>query len=319
MKGFGKRGGLHEMSEGAPFSDNYYTTQQEDPWMMSAIHAVMPPGIPQPIEPSKPAVKTWNRFDALTETESEQEFPLIKGDFKVIDRQKQMKMPRFQKPTGKARLPEKQKDDFWAAISREYNRHHREEDVRAQTPTPSTCGSVEGPGQRRVLGFLGPLAPASSDLNELGHGDDQKWEEEVSIVDPGAVDSVAPMSIVRNVKAKDSNGSTNGQYYHTADGTRLPNLGEKTFNAVPAEGSRVRQTLQITEVTRPLSSVGKTTDGNNFVVFGRRGGYIWDLDSNQTTPFKREHGVYMLRTWVEARGPQQQQSSPQESSFGRQG
>ena len=71
---------------------------------MHAIHAVLPPGLTQPTEPVKPTVKTWNRFEVLTET-SEQEFPLMDGDFKMVEPKKRMKMPRFQKPRVNARLP----------------------------------------------------------------------------------------------------------------------------------------------------------------------------------------------------------------------
>ena len=88
----------------------------------------------------------------------------------------------------------------------------------------------------------------------------------------------------------------NGMQYHTADGTRIPNLGQKTLAAVSEQGFALSQTVQIADISRPLTSVGELADAGNVVVFGRKGGYVLNVDS--------------LRTWVQERA---------KLGFGRQG
>ena len=58
----------------------------------------------------------------------------------------------------------------------------------------------------------------------------------------------------------ESQGSVNGMQYHTADGTRIPNLGQKTFEAVSEQGSALSQTFQLADICRPLTSVGELAD-----------------------------------------------------------
>ena len=75
-------------------------------------------------------------------------------------------------------------------------------------------------------------------------------------------------------------------------------MGEKSFIGYTDDEEALNLTFQMAEVTRPLSSVGKITDQDNLVVFGRKGGYIWDVQTGATTHFSREQGVYLLRLWV---------------------
>ena len=51
------------------------------------------------------------------------------------------------------------------------------------------------------------------------------------MMDSGAINSVAPHE-VSSVPMTESQGSVNGMQYHTADVTRIPNLSQKTFEAV---------------------------------------------------------------------------------------
>ena len=88
---------------------------------------------------------------------------------------------------------------------------------------------------------------------------------------------------------------------HTADGTRISNLGQKTFEAVSEHGSALSQTFQIADISRPLTSVGE------FGGCGQCGGVRSErwlcshVDSGRRLDFKREHGVHLLRTWLQER------------------
>ena len=50
-------------------------------------------------------------------------------------------------------------------------------------------------------------------------------------------------------------------------------------------------------------AVGKVCDTGKRVMFGKRGGVIWDLASGQLTKFTREKdGVYELNLWMKESG-----------------
>ena len=66
-----------------------------------------------------------------------------------------------------------------------------------------------------------------------------------NLLDPGAINDVAPSSVWAKALVE-SNGSLNGMTDHTADGTRIPNLGQKTLVTVSEDGStQLGQTFQI--------------------------------------------------------------------------
>ena len=168
-----------------------------------------------------------------------------------------------------------------------------------------------------ALHFLGPLEPADTSLNQVQASPGYHWVPIKSIVDSGAVHSVAPLGTAKRVPVAESHGSTNGLQYHTADGTRIPNLGQKKLSVVTEGGAQMHQTFQIAEVTRPLSSVGEIANKGNLVVFGRRGGYIWNPKTGTSLPFDREQGVYLLKTWIQE--PNDETNPAGNSHFQRQG
>ena len=161
-----------------------------------------------------------------------------------------------------------------------------------------------------LVGLLG-AEPVDEDLNMVKS--EGAWEEFTAVMDSGAAESVAPLEAAPNVPMQASRGSKSGQKFHTADGTKLPNHGEKNIVAITDEGRSVAMKYQVADITKPLCSVGKVTDSNNLVCFNREGGIIYHLGSKKITPFKREGGVYVLRTWISRDG------TSTESDFGRQG
>ena len=163
-----------------------------------------------------------------------------------------------------------------------------------------------------LVGLLG-AEPVDQDVN-LVKGD-AMWEEFAAVLDSGAAESVAPIGVAESVPLRPSRGSKSGQKFHTADGTKLPNHGEKTILAVTEGGRKVSMKYQVADVTKPLCSVGKVMDNDNLVCFGKEGGVIYNLGTKQMTPFIREHGVYVLKTW-NSRKPNEVDSA---EDFTRQG
>lgn len=144
--------------------------------------------------------------------------------------------------------------------------------------------------------FMLGLEPGGDSVNSMEQEGD--WEEIVAVIDSGAAESVAPATTASAVPVRESRGSRMGQRFFTADGTKLPNQGEKVIKAFTADGRPVSMRYQVADVTKPLCSVGKIADKENLVCFDSSGGVIFNKQSGQMTPFTREQGVYLLRTWV---------------------
>ena len=130
-------------------------------------------------------------------------------------------------------------------------------------------------------------------------GQDHGWACVKTVMDSGAVDSVAPSSMAPGVAIQPSPGSQRGQNYLSASNERIPNLGQQTLAVRTEEGVDATATFQIADVARPLNSVGKMCDLGKRVMFGRKGGVIWDIATGHMTKFKREaDGVYELNLWM---------------------
>ena len=105
-----------------------------------------------------------------------------------------------------------------------------------------------------------------------------------------------------------------GVKHEVADGTLIPNLGEKSFVAVSEEGSLRSMRVQVCDVNKALLSVRRVTQAGNRVVFEEDGGWIEDVASGERMWMKQKDGMYLLKLWVKKGGV-----APQASDFMRQG
>ena len=83
-----------------------------------------------------------------------------------------------------------------------------------------------------------------------------------------------------------------------ADGGVIKNKGEKTVTMCSETGDQHRTRHQITDVTRPLNSVSRVCDQVNNVLLTQTGGWIINHETGLFTWFLREHGVYVLHSWI---------------------
>ena len=88
-----------------------------------------------------------------------------------------------------------------------------------------------------------------------------------AIMDSGAAESVAPLSVYQPLPMQESAGSKSGQEYHTAKGAKLVNHGQRRIKEVTEDGVAVQMAFQVTNVTKPLNSVSKICDQRNIVVY----------------------------------------------------
>ena len=84
--------------------------------------------------------------------------------------------------------------------------------------------------------------------------------------------------------------------------------------------------MQVTDVTKPLGSVGKICEAGNRVVFEPDSGYIQNIQTGKKTPLVKEGKVYKLKVWVKARHKEDElmeveseEASSKDSSFSWQG
>ena len=106
--------------------------------------------------------------------------------------------------------------------------------LRAKGDDISVHGRAEEldePVAQHPIAFLGNLEPSDTGPHQVQDVGGYCWKPVKSIVDSGAINSVAPPD-VSSVPMTESHGSVNGMQYHTSDETRIPNLGQKTFEAV---------------------------------------------------------------------------------------
>jgi hypothetical protein len=91
--------------------------------------------------------------------------------------------------------------------------------------------------------------------------------------------------------------------YVTADGGRLPNLGEKSIKATSEEGVTLAIKFQVANMDTPLIAVSKLTAAGHEVSFNENSGAITNKANGRTTAFKRKNNVYVLQIWVKRHRP----------------
>ena len=102
------------------------------------------------------------------------------------------------------------------------------------------------------------------------------------------------------VETREGAASRRGVEYEVANGDKIPNMGEKKFVAVSAEGVKRNITAQVCDVNKPLLSVRKVAAAGNRVVFDSEGSYIEDKATNERMWIKEEGGMYILQMWVKS-------------------
>ena len=76
----------------------------------------------------------------------------------------------------------------------------------------------------------------------------------------------------------------------TANGTKLANVAEKTLNVITHELQGHSMTHQMVDVTRPLNSISRICDNQNFVVSHRDGGWVENEWTGQLFLMRMDQG-----------------------------
>ena len=149
----------------------------------------------------------------------------------------------------------------------------------------------------------GLFVKKESPLCPIGQGGvTPKWEPLTITVDSGAAESVIPEDQCAQYPTTDTQASLSGMCYLGADGSEIPNVGERIICAVTDDGMAAQMRFQVCPVTKALGSVSRMTQAGNKVVFDSvdapEGSYIESKATGVRKYLRQENGVYMLDTWV---------------------
>ena len=89
-----------------------------------------------------------------------------------------------------------------------------------------------------------------------------------------------------------------------ANGSQIPNLGERQFLGIPEEGGRRGVVAQICAANKNVMSVSKVAKQGNRIVFDDDGSYIEDKSSGERIWMHKVDGMYMLKMWVSRKSSQ---------------
>ena len=148
---------------------------------------------------------------------------------------------------------------------------------------------------------LDECAPVEAGLRELKR----------VTVDSGAGDSCINPGDLPDIPLEESPGSKRGQMYAGPGGEQIPNQGQKKAGIMLEDGAMKQMTFQAAKVRKPLLAVSGACDRNQIVLFDSMGSFICPASSPEVAQirelvakikdkiaFKRENGVYTMRTWL---------------------
>ena len=104
------------------------------------------------------------------------------------------------------------------------------------------------------------LAVSGGDSKGVHDVGSSGWRRASAIMDSGSAECVAPEDIARNTPLMETEASSQGQTYHTADGGVIKNKWGKIATMCSERGDQFFARHWITDVTCPLNSVSRVCD-----------------------------------------------------------
>ena len=135
---------------------------------------------------------------------------------------------------------------------------------------------------------------------QVKHNEEDKsgWHRVSLTVDPGACDTVADPRSLPGYELKETAASKAGEFFLTAGGDPIPQLGEKEVVICTENGDLKSLKAQCSAVAKPFLSVKRMTEAGQFVGFSRDGGFVFDLATGNVDWFREGNGNYILDVWL---------------------
>jgi hypothetical protein len=132
-----------------------------------------------------------------------------------------------------------------------------------------------------------------SESPQLNVMDQHEFIDMEVVLDSGAADHVIDKADAPDYELKESAGSRAGACFVAANGERIPNQGEVQLQ-LKLGTTPIASTFQVSQISRPLWSVGKICDAGYTVVFKKDGAEILHVASGaKIGDFSRRQGLYV--------------------------
>jgi hypothetical protein len=156
----------------------------------------------------------------------------------------------------------------------------------------------ENEKKNRLL--INPLEHKGAEIENTINAVEEGWEFMSILIDSGSTETVAPSKALAGYELVSTDWSETGKGYSAANGTDIPNLGEKIVKGQTATGMWCTMRFQICDVTKPLGSVSRICQAGSRVVFAppEEGSYIEHVKSGKRSMLRQCKGLYFLDMWI---------------------
>ena len=163
----------------------------------------------------------------------------------------------------------------------------------------STRSSRASSGEKAAGAVMGLTIVEPHGINAVS---EDQWVQVEANIDSGATETVIPEETLAGViDISEGAAFKRGVQYEVADGTKVPNLGERRFVGFTEDGRASGVVAQVCAVNKMLMSVSKMTKNGNKVVFDDEGSYVEDKASGARSWMTEKDGMYALKIWVSRR------------------
>ena len=126
------------------------------------------------------------------------------------------------------------------------------------------------------------------------HEEETKRVHTKITVDSGAAEHVIPTGMVPQHLVQEGESKRKGVHYIAANGSRIPNRGQRRVRLETKDSTNPQMTFQITDVKKPLASVAKICGYNNRVIFDDEGSYIENKITGERINIAKENNTYVI-------------------------
>ena len=143
-------------------------------------------------------------------------------------------------------------------------------------------------------------ADAPGGISIIAPKDDESgWELIEITVDSGACDKFLPSRMLSSIRTESTEASRAGEEYEVANGHAILNEGEtRCIMTTPGSSEPKGIIFQVSDVHKPLMSVGSMADAGFEWLLSKTGGFMRDVDRGERIPLTRRGNLYHLRAWV---------------------
>ena len=127
--------------------------------------------------------------------------------------------------------------------------------------------------------------------------------------------SVMPIASWEGIDVIENELSRNGAEYEVANGSTIPNLGERRCEVMMVRSLQLKRiTFPVADVQKPLLSISGCADMGFDCFLGQNGGQLRHRVTGELIPLERHGSLYTVRMWA-----RQDPNARPDQRFGGQG